>query len=201
MRQAALVVGVVTLLAQWLPAPEAADIHLSLDNNLTVLLHDDHTWTPSDPKARGDLVEMTITLEDGQDVHLSADGTWSFVVDESNAAEEGFTNIYHTGRATATDALEAGKLAEKLAVDGLVKRLKAVVGAGVPAGDLAACVQDIDKEVLRQERKEGEQYRVLIRLTLDKVAIDAVQECIQLSSRIRERAAEEDEKEPASDSD
>lgn len=186
---------VAALLAVWALAwgrtADAADIHLSLDNNLTVLLHDDHTWTPSDPSARRELSEMSITLEDGQAVFLSGDGSWSFVVDENADAREGYTSIFHQAVASGESAIDAGEMAEELAIKGLMKRLEPVVPAGSSFATIKACLEDIEKDILRKERKKGAVYEVTIKMTLDADAIDGIIKCIELSRRLEDRLDED----------
>ncbi len=186
-RLVGLVCG-VALLALAVPVA-AGDIHLTLDNGTDVILHDNHTWSCADAAARQQLVDMMIALEDGQEVHLDGGGTWSFVVDEQESSDVGFTMIYQTGVGRATKVLDAIEHARNRALDGLTRRMRPVVGAGVSESDLRACIEDMDKQVDHSENKQGDTYEVRIKMTLDKTAIEAVRQCIALSERIKERTA------------
>lgn len=176
-------------LACALPAA-AGDIHLTLDNGTDVVLHDNHTWSCGSAAARRQLADLTITLEDGQEVFLDGGGTWSFVVDEQDAVDVGLTMVYEVGVGRGTKVLDAIEHATNRALDGLTRRLRPIVDSDVSDKDLRACIEDMDKQVDHSEKMLGDTYEVRIKMTLDKTAIEAVIQCVALSERIKERAAD-----------
>jgi len=167
-------------------AVSAADIRLTLDNNLQLVLHDDYTWSCGSKQDRERLEQMTITLNDGQEVHLAANGTWRFIVPDGTASE-GLTMLYHSGLARSSDAKVAGQHARRLAMDGLVKRVRAGTGADIEDSELRACIEGMDKRVERKENCADGMCEVKITITIEKEAIEGIKECIALSKRLQDR--------------
>ncbi len=171
----------------------AADIRLTLDNDIQLVLHDDFTWSCGSEQDREQLADMTITLGNGSVVHVAGDGTWSFLSADGSGGEEapdGLTVLYHTGFARSTDAIVVGKHARRLAMDGLVERVRAGTGTDLGDDDLRACIEGMEKRVERKEKCAGGTCEVRITITLEKDAIEGIKECIALSKRLEKRQHE-----------
>jgi len=164
----------------------AADIRLTLQGGTVVVLHADQTWSCADAAARKELADMVVKLEDGREVHLGIKGRWSFMTDDPAVSSKGETTamLTHTGVGRSEDAQQAVAHAKELALKGMTKRMRAVVGSKVPEKDLRACVEDMDKLVEQQEKYLKGVFEVKYKITLNREMIEAVKECTALSERL-----------------
>lgn len=167
-------------------AVDAADIRLTLQDNVTVVLHGDQTWSCADAAKRRQLADMTIRLEDGREVHLGLKGRWTFVTDDPTvpATGETMSMVTHTGVGRSEDALKAVAHAKDLALKGIAKRLRPIVGPRVPEKDLRVCVEDMDKLVEQQEKYLKGVFEVKYKVTLNREMIEAIKECTALAERL-----------------
>jgi hypothetical protein len=174
----------------------AGDIHLTLENDVELYLHDDHTWSCAPDASASVLANMTITLDDGNQVQLSGKGTWKMVAKEEAASEnntnkQGVAMLYHVGVALDASGPVAAQKAMDIAVKGLAKRLRPLVGAKVREEELCGCIEDIGTKQVDQQEKVGDKsFEVRIKLTLDRETIDGIKECAALSVRLDEKNKE-----------
>lgn len=188
MNRIAVMTALAVLAVSGWEAVMAADISLTLENDVEVVLHDNQTWSCANSQWKPKLVNMTITLEDGKEVYLDAKGRWSYVVESRKGQpQEALTVLYHTGSAKGTDIQQTVKHATDLAITGLTKRIRPHVDKRANESDVRACVEDMEKQVEQQERIIDGVIEVKMKLTVNQAAIDGIKECVELAIRLEEK--------------
>ena len=170
----------------------AADIHLTLDSDVDLYLHDDKTWSCEPASARSDIAKsiMTLTLEDGTVVQLAPAGTWAYASKRAASADstgEHVTMLFHVGVAQDSKADKAVERATQIAIKGLAKRMRSIVGSKVREEELCACIEGMQKNPEQTEKAMEGFYEVRVKITLDPEAIAGIKECCELSVRLDEK--------------
>jgi len=187
-KQAALAIRVFFLfvtLALFSRTASAGDMELDVQDDITVLLHEDHTWdykSLSSPKLKDD---MTILLESGTPVKVKKNKTWYFVEQESKTATESSSgqveyleSAYATGNATGENLFNAKTNALSAAVKHLAKKLFfAANDKTLSMERLTSCIEEEDKMVKIQEKQNNKLWSVVVNMSLDRDQIQFILDC------------------------
>ena len=163
----------------------ANDMELDVQDDITILLHEDHTWdykSLSSPKLTED---VTILLESGTPVKVKKNKTWYFVEQESNTTTESspaqieyLESAYATGNASGENLFNVKTNAISIAVKYLAKKLLfAVNDKTLTMARLTKCIEDEDKMVKIQEQQHNNVWSVVVNMSLDKDQIQFILDC------------------------
>lgn len=160
----------------------ADDMTLQLEDDVEVILHDDHTWdyTAQSPSQLAN--DNSVVIDNGDVIQIKTDHTWSLIEegDSENVTTESeeLGSAYSVGNAHGPDQYIANNTAMDAAIEHLAKQLMAATGdKKLTLVRLTYCIEEEDKSIQIQEKQDKKIWRVQVNLSLDAEQIKAVLEC------------------------
>ncbi len=175
--------AVLTLLYFFLFLVVADDMVLEVDDGLSVLLHDDHTWHYAADISRRLEQNTTVLLENGESVYIKTNGTWDIVQGDTRSLLSGAAELgeaYSKGTAQGADQFVANMKAMDMAIKHLAKQIgKATNKKNITIDRLHFCIEEGDKDIESSEKLSGNIWRVQVKLTVGQEQINAILDCAQ----------------------
>ncbi len=164
------------------PGISANDMELELDNGDVVLLHIDHTWDFKSHTSEKLTRNISLILDNGKTVQINKNRTWYYVQQRSDAYAsdevEFLGTAYSTGSAQHTDLIEAKMKAMSEATIHLSKQLLSAVGdETISLKKMNRCIEREDKDIEIKEQIQNKIWRVMVRLSVDKIQIQMIIDC------------------------
>ncbi len=170
------------LLFFMVPGISANDMELEIDNGDVVILHIDHTWDFKSHTSEKLTRNISLILDNGKTVQINKNHSWYYVQQRSDTYTsdevEFLGTAYSTGNAQHTDLIQAKMKAMSEATVHLSKQLLAATGdQSISFKKLNQCIEREDKDIEIKEQIQNKIWRVMVRLSVDKIQIQMIIDC------------------------
>ncbi len=160
----------------------ANDMTLQLEDDVEVILHDDHTWDYTSQSPSQMASDNSVVIDNGDVIQIKTDHTWNLIekgYDENLTTEsEELGSAYSVGNANGPDQYIANNTAIDAAIEHLAKQLISATGNNkLTIERLCYCIKEEDKSIQIQEKQKNNIWQVQVNLALDAEQIKAVLEC------------------------
>ncbi len=172
------------LLVLMVSATSANDMVLEIDNGDVVLLHIDHSWDFKSRASEELTRNISLLLDNGKTVQINKNHSWYYVEQRSDTYAtdevEFVGTAYSTGNAQHEDLITAKMKAMSAATVHLSKQLLSTVGdESISLKKMNQCIEREDKDVEVKENMQNKLWRVMVRLSVDKVQIQMIIDCVR----------------------
>jgi hypothetical protein len=156
---------------------------LTTPAGMTIVLHEDSTWTFQNGVKKEIEKDFTVPIDNGKIIMISTAGTWAYVTSEIKDERElvPSDSVTSKGHAVSRDVAVATAQAQKQALDQAIERMRiALKNMKIDQKKLADCVKRVEKQVDKTENfKKETGWEVSIAIKIDRGGIFAVAECAE----------------------
>lgn len=170
--------------ALYVPTLFANDMELEAEEDITVLLHDDHTWDYKSLAAPKLSEDVSITLNNGDAVLVKTNHIWYYIEETSSSTSDERSyigSVYSAGTAQGSDHFDTKITAINRATEHLAKQLISATGdPNLTIKRLSHCIEQEDKEMKIQEHVSKDIWNVRVNMSLDEDQIQIILDCAKI---------------------